>query len=316
MEVLVNLSQYGANRPAVSFMPVPRLLGQNDRTSFDVESDFMISAVAVRRQERKVDAVSTEDLQSMLFNRTITALTLDWQVRGSSIEEQAQATLQCVSENLLDSGATHKEVRQVTIYLVENPDLGMDCEKNKLVVAHIFKEMFPECAGKVVVSWIPIKNLLLPELMLEVSAVALLPKAPQTGVAPANADRAFACHNVMSPMLHKGSPSFSHSVRCDGPWNLVFLSEICGDGTGMEEQTRDLIATLKHRMAEMGGSIRDVVSTMRYLAEISKLGEVAKIRTELFEGCRPQSGGIPVPPLENGRKIKLSAIAALLAVKL
>lgn len=304
-------------RPAISFVPVEKLLAQSDTAS-----GFMVSAVAAVSPNEPVPsstlssiAKRTDGFQSIVCNGTITALTPDWKVRGTTIEEQATATLECVKQNLIDSGATDEQVVQVTIYLVENPQAGVECEKNKLVVERIFEDMLPGCAGKAALCWVPIRNLLLPELMLEVSAVALMPTAPLTGLAPSEASEqlpiTFCRHNVMSPTLHKGSPSFSHSVRCDGSRNMLFLSEITGAGDHIEEQCRNLIGHLKQRMSDFGGSIKDVVSTTWYFAEISKMGEVAKIRTELFEGCRPQSGGIPVPPMEGGCKIKLSAIAVL-----
>ena len=83
-------------------------------------------------------------------------------------------------------------------------------------------------------------------------------------------------------------------------------------GTTIEEQTAATIRSLKQRLASAGASITDVVSTTWYLVDIMDMTAVAKVRNDMFEGCRPASGTVPCCSLPTaGLKVQMTAIAAM-----
>lgn len=131
--------------------------------------------------------------------------------------------------------------------------------------------------------------------------------------------RAVERTDVVSDKLFRARGPFSHVVRVRGAGDLVFTSTITAldrdwnvVGDTIEEQTRFTIEQLKICLAEAGASISDVVSVTWYLVDIDDMPRVAKVREEMFEGCRPASGSIPINKLLVPElMLELSAIAVL-----
>jgi 2-iminobutanoate/2-iminopropanoate deaminase len=125
--------------------------------------------------------------------------------------------------------------------------------------------------------------------------------------------------DVVSDKLFRAKGPFSHVVKVSGVREMVFTGTITAldrdwnvVGDTIEDQTRHTIEQLKIALAEVGASIQDVVSVTWYLVDIDHMPRVAKVREEMFEGCRPASGTIPINNLLLPElMLEVSAIAVL-----
>jgi 2-iminobutanoate/2-iminopropanoate deaminase len=153
--------------------------------------------------------VKVANMREMVFTSTITALDREWNVIGTTIEEQTRQTIRCLKIALEEAGVTIKDVVSVTWYLVNIDDMPAvgESSTSRFVVhlslpfsrigpltltglctytlhslydslffssvspARVREEMFEGC--KPSSGCIPINKLLLPQLMLEVSAIAV-----------------------------------------------------------------------------------------------------------------------------------------------
>ena len=73
----------------------------------------------------------------------------------------------------------------------------------------------------------------------------------------------------------------------DENWNVVGVGDI-------QTQTRKTIENLKKIVEAAGAKMTDIVKTTWYLTDIRHMPIVAEIRNEMFEGCIPASGTIPI----------------------
>ena len=91
----------------------------------------------------------------------------------------------------------------------------------------------------------------------------------------------------------------------DKDWNIVGAGDI-------EAQTRKTIENLEQILIAAGGSLKNIVKTTWYLVNISDMPLVAKVRNEMFQGCNPASGTIPVNKLYYDELLlEMEAIAVI-----
>ncbi len=76
----------------------------------------------------------------------------------------------------------------------------------------------------------------------------------------------------------------------DENWNIVGANDL-------EAQVRKTIENLGHILEAAGATFENVVQTTWYLTNIKDMPAVAKIRDEMFGGCVPASGTIPIKSL-------------------
>merc|ERR1719272_415630 len=117
----------------LSAIAVVRCKG-DDECLVPFSSDALMSGKLHKASGAFCHVNRTNGFQRVVFTGTITALTPDWKVIGTTIEEQTRATLQCLKDNLADSGATIHDVVATTFYLVNIKDM--------LAVAKVREEMF------------------------------------------------------------------------------------------------------------------------------------------------------------------------------
>ncbi len=111
-------------------------------------------------------AVKVSGRHTTIYTGTITALDQDWNVVGAGdIEAQTRKTIENLEGILQAAGATLADIVSTTWYLTRIEDMT--------VVAKIRNEMFK---GAVPASGtIPINALFYPDLLLEMTAIAVIP---------------------------------------------------------------------------------------------------------------------------------------------
>jgi 2-iminobutanoate/2-iminopropanoate deaminase len=101
--------------------------------------------------------------------------------------------------------------------------------------------------------------------------------------------------------------------------NLVFLSGQVGlnpetsqlVGTGIEEQTEQVMSNLKTVLAGVGLSFKDVVKSVIFLTDLSNFQTVNKIYGERLEGHKPARSTIQVSALPLGAIVEIEMIAVV-----
>jgi 2-iminobutanoate/2-iminopropanoate deaminase len=99
--------------------------------------------------------------------------------------------------------------------------------------------------------------------------------------------------------------------------NLVFLSGQVGlnpetsqlVGSGIEEQTEQVMMNLKTVLAGVGLSFKDVVKSVIFLTDLSNFQTVNKIYGERLEGHKPARSTIQVSALPLGAIVEIEMIA-------
>ena len=107
---------------------------------------------------------------------------------------------------------------------------------------------------------------------------------------------------------------YSPAVRTG---NLVFLSGQVGlnpetsqlVGSGIEEQTEQVMMNLKTVLAGVGLSFKDVVKSVIFLTDLSNFQTVNKIYGERLEGHKPARSTIQVSALPLGAIVEIEMIA-------
>jgi 2-iminobutanoate/2-iminopropanoate deaminase len=99
--------------------------------------------------------------------------------------------------------------------------------------------------------------------------------------------------------------------------NLVFLSGQVGlnpatsqlVGTGIEEQTKQVLNNLKSVLAGVGLSFKDVAKSVIFLTDLSNFQTVNKIYGEALEGHKPARSTIQVSALPLGAIVEIEMVA-------
>jgi 2-iminobutanoate/2-iminopropanoate deaminase len=81
--------------------------------------------------------------------------------------------------------------------------------------------------------------------------------------------------------------------------------------SGIEAQTRQVVANLRAILVAAGADLHDVVATNVYVSDIALWPQVDRVYAESFGSCRPARTVVPTAPLHYGALIELSATAAI-----
>jgi 2-iminobutanoate/2-iminopropanoate deaminase len=111
--------------------------------------------------------VKVSGASTLIFTSTITSLDEDWNViGGDDIRAQTRKTIENLKIALAEAGATIRDVVKVNWYLTNIEHFQ--------TVLQIREEMFE--GNRPASATIPINKLALPELLLEVDAIAVIEK--------------------------------------------------------------------------------------------------------------------------------------------
>jgi 2-iminobutanoate/2-iminopropanoate deaminase len=99
--------------------------------------------------------------------------------------------------------------------------------------------------------------------------------------------------------------------------NLGFLSGQVGInpetghlvGTGIEEQTTQVLKNLKTVLAEMGLSFKNVAKTTIFLTDLAHFQTVNKLYSDALEGHKPARSTIQVAALPLGAIVEIEMVA-------
>jgi len=92
--------------------------------------------------------------------------------------------------------------------------------------------------------------------------------------------------------------AYSHGLKVDvGDSEMIFVTgQIAMDRDGnaiapgdVSKQTIFIFENIKHILGEGGAAMDDVVKAVIYITDMSKYGEVSKIRNEYFANAKPVS---------------------------
>jgi 2-iminobutanoate/2-iminopropanoate deaminase len=109
--------------------------------------------------------VKVSGAQSLVFTSTVAALDENWNVvGGDDIRAQTRKTIENLKFALAEAGATIRDVVKVNWYLVNIDHFQ--------TVLQVREELFE--GNRPASATIPIKNLAVPELLLEADAIAVL----------------------------------------------------------------------------------------------------------------------------------------------
>ena len=117
-----------------------------------------------------------------------------------------------------------------------------------------------------------------------------------------------------------GKPAGSYSLGVVVPaGRLVFISgQMPIDNSGnlaggdMTTQARDVFDKIRVLVEEAGGSMSNIVKITAFLTDMSRMGEYAKAREEVFKPDYPASASVEVSGLVRpGLLIEVDAIAVI-----
>ena len=107
---------------------------------------------------------------------------------------------------------------------------------------------------------------------------------------------------VFTPEVNPPTGPYAQAIKVTNPKSVIYTGTITAldenwniVGAGdIRAQTRKTIENLKKIVEAAGAQMTDIVKTTWYLTEIRHMPIVAEIRNEMFEGCVPASGTIPI----------------------
>ncbi|AFY58091.1 putative translation initiation inhibitor, yjgF family [Rivularia sp. PCC 7116] len=110
-------------------------------------------------------AVKVSGFSNLIFTSTVAAIDKNWQVIGEGdIRKQTEATIVNLKKALQEAGATIKDVVKVNWYLTDISHFQ--------TVLEVREQMFE--GNKPASATIPIGPLVIPELLLEADAIAII----------------------------------------------------------------------------------------------------------------------------------------------
>lgn len=93
--------------------------------------------------------------------------------------------------------------------------------------------------------------------------------------------------------------------------NTVYLSGVLGNRAGpeIEEQTRMVMETIRDRLAEVGGTMDDVVKCLVFMADLSERPRLNEVYASFFPNYKPARSAVGVDL--GGPKVEIECIAVL-----
>ena len=79
---------------------------------------------------------------------------------------------------------------------------------------------------------------------------------------------------------------------------------------GIEQQTRQSLTNIQHILAEAGLTMKDVVKTTVFLADMSLFGDMNKVYATFFETDCPARSAVVVKALPKDALVEIECIAA------
>ena len=79
---------------------------------------------------------------------------------------------------------------------------------------------------------------------------------------------------------------------------------------GIEEQTRQSLTNIQHILAEAGLTMKDVLKTTVFLADMSLFGDMNKVYATFFEADCPARSAVAVKALPKDALVEIECIAA------
>jgi 2-iminobutanoate/2-iminopropanoate deaminase len=123
--------------------------------------------------------------------------------------------------------------------------------------------------------------------------------------------------NQIEAVFSKEAPApigpYSQAVRLDG---LVFTSgqvalNTAGElvGTGIVEQTEQVMKNLTAVLAAAGTSLQRVIKTTVFLADLNDFGEMNEVYGRFFAGTKPARSTVQVARLPKDARVEIEVIA-------
>lgn len=116
----------------------------------------------------------------------------------------------------------------------------------------------------------------------------------------------------------EGSRPFSRGIAVDiGDKKLVVISGAAStDKTGatihigdVEGQTRHILRLIDGRLAEVGGSLSDIVKVLIFVRNIADYPVVNKVRLEVFKDSPPASSAVEARMVRDDFLVEIEAMA-------
>ena len=79
---------------------------------------------------------------------------------------------------------------------------------------------------------------------------------------------------------------------------------------GIEQQTKQSLTNIQHILAEAGLTMKDVVKTTVFLADMSLFGDMNKVYATFFETDCPARSAVAVKALPKDALVEIECIAA------
>lgn len=79
---------------------------------------------------------------------------------------------------------------------------------------------------------------------------------------------------------------------------------------GIEQQTRQSLTNIQHILSEAGLTMKDVVKTTVFLADMSLFGDMNKVYATFFETDCPARSAVAVKALPKDALVEIECIAA------
>jgi 2-iminobutanoate/2-iminopropanoate deaminase len=132
------------------------------------------------------------------------------------------------------------------------------------------------------------------------AAAPLAAQAPAAGAAPAQ---------TSSHLQFIGSSGTLSNAVIAG--NTVYLSGVLGNrgGPTVEEQTHAIMQTIRNNLAEVGGTMDDVVKCLVMMADLSERPKLNPIYASYFPNTKPARSAIGVDL--GGPLVEIECIAIL-----
>jgi len=103
--------------------------------------------------------------------------------------------------------------------------------------------------------------------------------------------------------------SFSSAVAVTGGGRLVHVSGQLAPGGDLAAQAGRCFDRIESILAEVGASLRDVVSIRAYLTSLDDYADYARVRAERFGDALPASAAVQVAGLLEGALVEIEAVA-------
>lgn len=125
---------------------------------------------------------------------------------------------------------------------------------------------------------------------------------------------------IISDKLAAPLGIYSQGIKVTAPGSMVFLSgftsrDAAGNVVGVgdiEAQTRNVLESMQHALAEAGATLADVVKMTLYIRDMNEFDKIHAVRAEFFTQPYPACAMLEVSRMVSPESlIEIDAIAVL-----